>query len=447
MRRFACRYWSVQVKIAFVTDTYTPEINGVVTSIVNFSEFLAARGHEVLIIAPKYDKKSDEEVGGIRIKRYPSFSYAANKNTRIAYPFLVRMRSELKDFEPDIVHIQTPLGIGVTGLLAARMLNLPSIQTYHTYIPDFMTYVNPYRVLGLDKVTGNIANLKAVRRVLESDFVERAREIEDESAVLSLMHKLFRGSRASDARLTDRFAWDFTRTLYNRSDLVLTPSEVLAKILRKHRIKAPVTAVSNGVDFEAFEKKTDYAIGQRLINVGRLGVEGKNVDQVIEAFALTLRSRPEMTLDIAGDGPARKSLERLAVRLGIAERVNFLGFVSLDTLKEKYRDHDAFVTASTIETQGLVILEAMSAGLPILGVDALAIPECVKNDRNGYLVAPSDLEAMADAMVKLTESAERNRQFGAASLEIARAHDVELCGERLEEIYREVIAGASKSGG
>ncbi len=435
------------MKIAFVTDTYAPEINGVVTSIVNFSEFLAERGHEVLIVAPRYNKEVDEELGGIRIKRYPSFSYAANKNTRIAYPFLVRMRSELKEFGPDIVHIQTPLGIGVTGLLAARMLSLPNIQTYHTYIPDFMTYVNPYRVLGLDRVAGNIANLKAVRRMIESDFVERAREIEDESAVLSLMHKVARGGRVPDVRLTERFAWDFTRTLYNRSDLVITPSEVLAKVLKRHRIKVPVTAVSNGVDFEAFEKKDDYEIGQRFINVGRLGVEGKNVDQVIEAFARALESRPDMTLDIAGDGPARKSLVRLVARLGIAERVNFLGFVSLDTLKETYRDHDAFVTASTIETQGLVILEAMSAGLPILGVDALAIPECVTDGKNGYLVAPGDIEAMADAMVKLTESAERNRRFGEASLEIAHSHDVALCGERLEAIYRAVVAEASRNGG
>ncbi len=436
------------MRIAIVSDTYKPEINGVVTSIVNFSEYLAAHGHEVLIITPKYDKKRDLVQQNITIKRFPSLSYATNKNTRIAFPSIFAIISELRKFKPDIVHVQTPMTIGVSGIMAARVLKLKCIQTYHTYIPDFMVYVNPYNVFGFDRLADSIASMKIIRKIVQSDMFEVSEDFLDDQVRKSLFTKRIRKIsrrywKKGESNIGDRFAWDFSRILYNRSDLVITPSRTLAKLLKRHRIKPPVVDVSNGIDYHDFTKKSDYKITHKIFSVGRLGVEGKNVDVVIKSFALALKTRPDLVLDIGGDGPARGALERLVEDLKIGRSVNFRGFISHADLKREYHGADAFITASTMETQGLVILEAMAAGLPVIGVDALAVPEYVKNNKNGYLVKPGDIKAMAEAILRLTESPERNERFGKTGLKLASKHDLPACAEKLERVYADVLAGNS----
>jgi glycosyltransferase involved in cell wall biosynthesis len=117
-----------------------------------------------------------------------------------------------------------------------------------------------------------------------------------------------------------------------------------------------------------------------------------------------------------------------------------VGFVSRAIIKKTLKRHDFFVTASTMETQGLVLLEAMAAGLPVIGVDALAVPELVHNEVNGYLVEPRNPEQMAEAMLKLTESAKRNKEFGEKSLEMAEVHDLPNCAAKLERVYEDLIA-------
>jgi len=114
---------------------------------------MARSGHSVLVIAPRYDGNPDAPAGGISVKRYPAFSFASNRATRIAVPFLTAILRDLRDFKPDIVHIQTPMGIGVTGIVASRILGIPSIQTYHSYIPDFLAYLSPYQLLGMNRIT------------------------------------------------------------------------------------------------------------------------------------------------------------------------------------------------------------------------------------------------------------------------------------------------------
>jgi len=431
------------MRIAYLTDTYLPETNGIVTSIHNFTENLARDGHQILIIAPKYNRKKDNPPENITIKRYPGFSFASNKNTRIAYPFVTSIISDLREFKPDIVHIQTPMGIGVSGLMAAKILGIPNIQTYHSYIPDFMVYLNPYNILGIDKAADAIASSKVVKRIIETNaykLLDRMTESQEKSIRMRRLRKVTnRSGRSGETSISDRFAWDFTRFLYGKSDIVLTPSVVLAKLLRKHRVATEVLDMSNGIEFHFFAKKKDYRICNKMIYIGRLGLE-KGVDVVVKAFALAHEKNPALHLDIYGEGPARDLLLKLVKQLGIEDSVGFIGFVPRAKIKEALKKHDFFVTASTMETQGLVILEAMSAGLPVLGVNALAVPELIHDGKNGYLVEPANPKKLAEGMLKLSESAKRNKEFGQKSLEYAEVHDLPNCCSKLESVYSDLLA-------
>jgi len=436
------------MRIAYLTDTYLPETNGIVTSIHNFTENLAADGHEILIIAPKYNRKRDLHVDNIQIKRYPSFSFASNKETRIALPMVTSIIRDLRKFKPDIIHIQTPMSIGVAGVMAAKILGIPSIQTYHTYLPDFMVYLNPYNLLGISRAAGALASSKAIKKIIESDAYRSldlaGDDIRKRSEVIKGFNRLTRRLRKrGEATFSERFAWDFTRFLYGKSDIVLTPSIALAKLLTRHRVPVPVYDMSNGIEFQNFHKKKDFHIRNKMIYVGRLGLE-KGVDVVVRAFAIAQKERPSLRLDVYGEGPAKPAILELVRKLGITDSVGFYGFVSRASIKRILKQHDFFVTASTIETQGLVILEAMSAGLPVLGVDALAVPELVHDEKNGYLVEPNNYKQMAEAMLKLSESPARNKRFGQASIEYAEVHDIPNCVAKLEGVYEDLIASTKK---
>ena len=431
------------MRIAYLTDTYLPETNGIVTSIHNFTENLARDGHQILIIAPKYNRKVDNPPENITVKRYPGFSFSSNKNTRLAYPFVISIISDLREFKPDIVHIQTPMGIGVSGLMAAKILGIPNIQTYHSYIPDFMVYLNPYNVLGIDKAADAIASSRAVKKIIETNaykLLDQMTDSQEKSIRMRRLRKLTnRSVRKGESTISDRFAWDFTRFLYGKSDIVLTPSVVLAKLLKRHRVATEVLDMSNGIEFHFFAKKEDYRIRNKMIYIGRLGLE-KGTDVVVRAFALAHQQNPALRLDIYGEGPAKDFLIKLVKQLGVEDCVGFVGFVPRTTIKAALKGHDFFVTASTMETQGLVILEAMSAGLPVLGVDALAVPELIHDGKNGYLVEPGNQKQLAEGMLKLSESAERNKKFGQKSLEYAEIHDLPNCAAKLEKVYSELIA-------
>lgn len=435
------------MRIAIITDTYVPEVNGVVTAIVTHTRLLAERGHEILVIAPRYGEHRDEPQRGISVERYPAFSFVTNKATRVALPAMTSVMRTIRAFDPDLVHVHTPLSLGVVGLLAAKALRMPIVQTYHTYIPDFMQYLEISRLLGIDTLQERVVNSIVFERVLESGLWQRIVKsrtlIEtglDDFADAWLGITTDVSQRTPE--LTARFAWRYTRLLYNRSDLVLTPSSTLKRELVRHGVTVPVDHLSNGIDLTLVRVKESYARTGRIVHAGRLGHE-KNVDVVIKAFARALAHGLDATLDVVGDGSARESLERLAARLSIVDRVRFLGFVARDDLVQRYREYDAFVTASTIETQGIVLLEAMAAGLPVVGVRALAIPELVRTGRSGIVVAPGDVQSFARAIERLAGDETLRTRMGLAAREDVQRHEVGRVVSELEELYRQTAAAAA----
>lgn len=432
------------MRIALFTDTYLPEVNGAVTSIDSHTRMLGERGHEILIICPKYRKPILHVVPHVTIQRYRSFSFISNKETRIALPSMVSVARKLRKFDPDVVHIHTPLSIGVIGLATARMMRLPVVETYHTFIPDFMQYVEPHRLLRLDDLQARVLNSIVFERMFESGTFHSLAQLEAAGAraveeITDLARSAI-GALEPEERveLSTRLAWQFTRTIYNRADLVLTPSKTLQRELMAHGVAVRVEYLSNGLDVNLIAPKLSYAPSGKILHAGRLGFE-KNVDVVLRAFAGLLEQAPEYTLDIVGDGPARPTLQRLAKSLGIGDRVRMRGFMDRPTLARSYRDYDAFVTASTIETQGIVLLEAMAAGLPVVGVDALAVPELVRDGRSGIVVPPGDEEAIARALARLLNDEEMRSRMGAAGREDVQPHALPAIVGRLENLYQQAI--------
>jgi glycosyltransferase involved in cell wall biosynthesis len=383
------------MRIAYVSDTYLPETNGIVTAIVRHAHGLVDRGHDVLVLCPRYRADDPGSEPHIALDRHPAWSASSNPDTHVTLPFFPTIVAPLRRFRPDLVHVHTPLPLGVSGILAARGLGIPIVQTYHSWVPGIMQYASLSRLLGLD-----------------------------------------RGPRHTHDTALARF---YTRRVYNRADLLLAPSEALCELLRELGLRPPVRCQTNGIDAAEFPPKTEWSLRRRVMHCGRLGFE-KNAEVVVEAFARFAEDRPDWELHLLGEGPAAPYLRLLIDRLGIAGRVRFEGFVSRERLADSYREADIYATASTIETQGLVVLEAMASGTPVVGVDALAVPEMARHGRNAIIVEPYDRAAMASAFARIADDDALRERMGRAGIEDVRVHDLDRAIDRLENTYEELAA-------
>lgn len=415
------------MKIAIFTDTYEPEINGVVTSTKTFIKMLASDGHEVILICPKYKGHKDDELDNVKVFRFRAFSFATNKSTKISFPSLPKIIKILKNENPDLIHIQTPMNIGVTGLVASKILKIKNIQTYHTYLPEMMVYLKPSNVLGVKKIKDALTEKEIISDILNNGFYQRIKRISLQTthSYLALLDKYKIKTEG------DLGVWLFTKSIYNRSNMVLTPSKALTRILKNKGIKPPVYFQTNGIDFSGIIEKKDYKKTGKIIHFGRLGPE-KKTDIIIRS----LQNINDVELHIFGDGPDRKRLEKLSLELSLNDRVRFFGFMPNEKIRKIIHEYDFFITASPMETQGIVILEAMAAGLPIIGVNKLAIPDLVKGGLNGYLVKEGDPNLMGEKIKEILKSESRRKKMGSYSQKMAKEHDIEKAYKLLVKRYK-----------
>lgn len=426
------------MRIAIFTDTYIPDRNGVSFSIDRFTKMMADDGHQIMIFCPKVKMYIEPRHKNIIVKRYRSITAPSYKEFKLALPFIWTTVRELKKFDPDIVHVQTPLGIGWMGIWATKILKLKNIQTYHTYIPEFLVYLTPGSLLGINKITDFIKSSRLVQAMSKHNLVSDKVVVDEFSQNLNKISKEVANETTEESRgFRDVFADKYTRIVYNRADLVLTPSMAMKNALQKQGVSKEVKVVSNGVDYNLFKKKTNYKITKKFLHMGRLGYE-KSVNVIIDAFDIALKKDPELRLDIYGSGPAKKSLQILAKKYGISNKIHFFGPYDINKLSKQLCNYDFFITASTIETQGIVILEAMSAGLPVLGVNGLAVPEVVIDGKNGYISEPFDAVNMADNILKIVSCEKTLENFSKQSLKIAKTHEISECKDYLLNIYKQI---------
>ncbi len=378
------------MRIGLFTDTYTPDINGVVTVVTLMERTLSERGHEVYVFAPCHPEAREEVP---HVCRFSSVKLIYYEGMRVAMPFSRRAVRLARDL--DVIHSHDPFSIGLFAMWASRHYRIPHVHTYHTLYAEYRRYIP--------------AMIRPPRW-----FVER-----------------------------------YSRTFCNRCDLVIAPSPQMRGELEKYNINTPIVPLPFGVDAKEFEIQSQWdarsALGIReplvLLYVGRLGWE-KNIEFLLSAFRRVREVRQDVHFVLAGGGPHRACLERHAQELGIAQWVTFTGFLPREQLVALYGQADLFVFASKTETQGLVVAEAMMAGTPVVALGARGVLDVVDGGRTGVLVG-EDVEEFSRACDQLLTDERRRVQMADVAQQEARKLTTQASVEQLLEHYEQLCQSRS----
>jgi glycosyltransferase involved in cell wall biosynthesis len=368
------------MRIAIVTESFLPKVDGVVTILTKTVECLGRAGDEVLIIAPG---GGPSELHGATVVGLPSFPFPLYPELKLALPRR-RMRAILEDFKPDILHIIEPVLLGAGGIYFGAELRLPTVVSSHTYLPAYLHY---YR-LGW----------------------------------------------------SEGFIWKLMRLRHKRANLNLSTSSVTIDDLRNRGIEDP-KLWERAVDSDLFapsarsaEMRDRLSGGEPerelLLYVGRLSAE-KEVAKLRDV----MQARPEARLAIVGDGPVRQELERHFERTATV----FTGYLRGKELASAYASADLFVFPSQTETLGLVLLEAMASGCPVVACRAGGVPDAVQDGVNGFLFEPDDAEGLVKTVARaLGSEADLDRVRANARCEVEQ-YSWEGATDRLREMYMETI--------
>ncbi len=395
------------MNIGFFSETYSPDINGVITSMNMFRAELERAGHNVYVFAPGAELFSRPDWLGRSgpkkrergVYRFNSFSYPFYKSIRVAIPFNIAVQRRIGKLKLDVVHSHTPFSMGLFASWVARQERIPHVHTYHTLYPEYVKFYWP----GFKKW-----NQRAAEK-LSAVFCNAATEI-------------------------------------------IAPSDGIREKLLGYGITKPVTTLPTGVGGEIFTTtdpggtiRKRYGIpptAPLLITVARLGKE-KSVDFLLRSFKQLLRHHPDAWYLITGDGPARLDLETLARELGIAQRVVFTGFMPKrsDVIKA-YSTADVFVFASRTDTQCLTLLEAAATGLPLVAIKDAPLETALHPEVNGFFTDANEAK-FAWKVNRLLSDKKLARRFGRESVKIARTQSAEKRAGELITVYERAVAGRS----
>jgi 1,2-diacylglycerol 3-alpha-glucosyltransferase len=402
------------MKILYFSDTFLPKVDGVALSIKNFSERLSLKGHEFMIACPKYGEGDFSRINdNISVERFTCGGLPSYPDIKVVLPNPEKIKKLIKDFKPDIIHIHTPGLLGQYAISASEKYGIPSIGTYHTLMAEQNTYVSFYRLFKLDKL---FMKINKFNKALSFKDLTKFQKMENFNIRKKIILKL-------------------CNNLYERCDLIISPSHILKEQLLEYGIERPISVVSNGMDLSRFKGVVkSVSDAPKILHVGRISYE-KNCDVIINAFKLIIEKIPKATLTIIGEGPAISSLKYQAEKLGLADKILFLGFIDNSKLHEVYPDYDLFLTASTMETQGLVILEAIACGLPAVGVKSFAIPELIQNNINGFCAEPFHVVEMANKTIEILTNPELYKTYSENSIKVASTHEINGCVDKMEEVY------------
>jgi len=384
------------MRIAYLTQSYPPMISGAAISAQQNAEAMAQRGHQVLVIAA-----SDREYAyhtykdNITVLRLRSINNFLRVGQRLILNPRHRVMKSLKKFQPDIIHAHEPLQMGMLALEYASRTRIPVAITAHQ-LPWFVASYLPEKL---------------------KPFIEK-------------------------------ILWSFARVVLKRYSSVIAPTQTIAKIIEEMTGVKP-DVIGYGVDLEKIHPPlhSDLVTASRnklnlpskiplLLHVGRLDTD-KSVDKLIRVAAPVVHASDAHML-VVGDGCQKKRLIRLCREMGIEKKVHFTGFISPANLPEIYRAANIFVTASEIETQGIVLLEAAASGLPIVAVDATCISESVHDRLNGLLVKPGDMDGFSEALTTLVNDPNWSCQMGTNGRILSKEHGVQNTWTLHENLYLEM---------
>lgn len=383
------------MKILFISDVYFPRINGVSTSINTFVGQFKALGHEVTLIAPEYGVKTKDEAW---IKRIPARSiYFDPEDKLMKYGQALDLLGDLRREGYDLVHVHTPFVAHYLGRKLSHLLDVPCVETYHTFFEDYLHHYLP--------------------------FIPK-----------------------SFAKYIARF---ISRRQCNEVSAIIAPSQPMLDVLRQYGVKAKAEVIPTGLQAHSFDEvdgqvfRVKYGIATDrpvALFVGRVAYE-KNIGFLLHMMVELIKRQPDALLVIAGEGPAEHSLKAKTNTLNLQDHVQFIGYLDRDTneLNACYRAADVFVFASTTETQGLVLLEAMAQAVPVVAIAELGT-KSILIEGQGALIAPENPQLFAERVFQLLENPEERIILGKTAHAYALTRwTSRVQAERMLSFYEQLI--------
>ena len=383
----------VALKILFISDVYFPRINGVSTSIRTFVKQMQDMGHAVHLIAPEYGVKTEDEAW---IKRIPARSIYFDPEDKlmkygVALDSLMALRSE----EYDIVHIHTPFVAHYLGLKLAHLLDVPCVETYHTFFEDYLHHYLPFIPKGI---------AKGIARFI-------------------------------------------SRRQCNAVDAIVAPSQPMLDVLRQYGVKSKAEVVPTGLQAHSFAKADGAAFRAKYgiaadrpmgLFVGRVAFE-KNISFLLRMWVDLIKKQPNALLVVAGEGPAEASLHALSKELNLEDNIKFIGYLDRNTeLNACYQSADVFVFSSLSETQGLVLLEAMAQSTPVVAIAELGT-KSILVEGEGALIAPHDEVIFAEKVHTLLSNKSVRNALGKTAYHYAKTRWTDRAqAERMINFYKDV---------
>lgn len=372
------------------TNTYRPIVGGVSESVQRLKRCLQRQGHSVLIVAPKLDGQPRFERDVVRVVAMQRFN---GSDFSLPVPVPGQLYEAIEAFQPDLVHAHHPFLLGDTAARVAQTYGLPLIFTHHTLYEHYTHYV------------------------------------------------------PGDSPRMQRFAIALASEYTRLCDAVIAPSESIGELLAQRGVRADkIRVIPSGVDTRAFSHGDGGRWRQRfgipdeamvVGHVGRLAME-KNLGFLAAALARFLARHSGARALIVGAGEARMVMHEYAAREGVADRFHYTGKLHDQALIDAYHAMDAFAFASHSETQGMVIAEAMAAGLPVVAINASGVREVLRDGVNGIMLPGDAVDTYANALETLQSSVRRDA-LRQGALESARTFDERRCAERCLAVYRQVL--------
>ena len=376
------------LRIGLGADSLLPVLNGVSISIDTLVQELRNRGHSVHIFAPQFIGHREKDPN---THRFRAVETPWAKGYPIAYPPYWRMLQSFRKYEFDVIHTHTPWVVGFVGMRWAESHEIPLVATYHTLYDRYAHYMSAFP-----------------RRYIRFRIAKH------------------------------------TNFYYNSAEQVIAPTDAAERWLRRHGVTKPIHVIPTGVPRPTVIPRAEArkALGipddqQVLLYVGRLAKE-KNLDTLFEMMYRLSSDLPKARLFLVGDGPFRDECRAICSKLGIGDRVRFVGFVPRSEVDRYYAAADLFTFASVTETQGLVVQEAMQYGLPAIAVTGGGASEAIEDGVNG-IITKNLPEPFTDAIRSVLTDVSLLGKLADGAHRKARESSIETMADRITQVYRDAI--------
>lgn len=402
------------MRIAMLTNNYKPFVGGVPISIDRLSQGLRSLGHEVYIFAPSYENQ-DEEAYVIRYR---------SKQKKLRGEFVVpnildrSIEEKFASISFDVIHVHHPMLIGYTAQYLSKKYNVPTVYSYHTRYEKYLHYLQPYDFLQ--------------KQIMENDSRNQL--------LIKSKKALYNGS--------EKIVTLHNRTFTNHCSLVLAPTNSMKKYLEENGTITSIEVIPTGLTDEDFtyDKEMVYELRQKYLgdkkylfcSVSRLEKE-KNINFMLEGLVRFKERKGDcFRLLLIGDGGCKEEFRTKAKSLGLEDNVIFTGCIEHSLIRNYCRACDLFVFASQSETQGIVLLEAMAAGLPVVAVKATGVNDIISDGWNGYVTEP-DVDEWENSLEIIIENATQRDWMKQNALTEARQYLSFNIARRVEKLYENLI--------